>query len=57
MDPNAALTELRTLTALAQEDFCCAEHGEMAATELALKFEALDQWLTKGGFPPDVWVH
>lgn len=57
MDPNTALTEIRELVALAKGDVCCAEHGEMAGTELAMKFEALDEWLTKGGFPPEVWVH
>lgn len=57
MDPNTALTEIRELVALAKGDACCADHGEMTGAELALKFEALDEWLTKGGFPPNVWLH
>jgi hypothetical protein len=43
MDPNATLTALRN--ALADGD----------AESAAEYFEALDEWLEKGGFLPTVW--
>lgn len=43
MDPNEALAQLRN--AFADSDYLTAE-------EL---FNALDEWLTKGGFLPDPW--
>lgn len=58
MDPNKALADLReAVKAITEDDFCCADHGELAGQDLAEKFAALDEWLTKGGFPPNVWVH
>lgn len=58
MDPNQALADIRADAAsILDGSACCAAHGEMAAAELALKFRALDEWLTQGGFPPEVWVH
>lgn len=57
MDPNEALKQLRAAVKdiLHGEPACCAEHGEMSATDLAEKFEALDEWLTMGGFRPEEW--
>lgn len=48
MDPNATLARLRTLAALAFPTL--AEIIEMA--EL---FDALDTWMSKGGFLPAAW--
>ncbi|AZS12590.1 HNH endonuclease [Mycobacterium phage DrLupo] len=45
MDPDATLAELRG--AIAEGDF------ETAATH----FEALDAWLSRGGFVPHDWQH
>jgi hypothetical protein len=49
MDPNAALATLRALTADALNG------KEVDVMELAESFEALDQWIGKGGFLPDAW--
>lgn len=57
MDPNAALTRLRT---------AIHEYGEADAADIELAVEigdevyeavkALDEWLTMGGFLPDAWA-
>lgn len=56
MDPNQALKELRRVTyELLAEDLTHAEwlaHAQL----LAERFNALDEWLTKGGFFPDIWA-
>lgn len=70
MDPNDTLHELRELVAetnrirdlLAQDqsmawtarqaqEACLAKLG----LEVAEKFDALDGWMSKGGFAPDAW--
>lgn len=54
MDPDTTLIELRTLTGL-----ILAGGQEAASTfgaELAEHFDALDGWLTKGGFFPTAWA-
>jgi hypothetical protein len=60
MDPNAALERLRTLAieALKEDDALDPHLAVLAirAIEMAEKFQALDEWITKGGFPPDDWV-
>lgn len=55
MDPDAVLKEIRAVVMVLEEDFCCAEHAEMAGTDLAEKVHALDEWLTKGGLLPKEW--
>jgi len=45
MDPNVALANLREL---------CAEPEEHP-NEIAEQFEALDTWLSQGGFRPTAW--
>lgn len=50
MDPNATLEELRRLI----EGTKSAERDTLAE-EIADRFEALDQWLSNGGFLPDAW--
>lgn len=48
MDPNATLRELRDLV----RD---AENGEDVQDEIAERFAALDNWITRGGFLPAEW--
>jgi hypothetical protein len=47
MDPDAALSELRELMSAPLEN----------AERIAELFSALDEWLTRGGFPPVSWAH
>jgi hypothetical protein len=59
MDPNELLKELKDLVAGIKKRECesIATPEEMIElyVELAEKFEALDVWLTKGGFIPSQW--
>jgi len=48
MDPNAALQQLR-----AQADAILSGGGN--ADTMAELFQALDEWLSNGGFPPQAW--
>lgn len=50
MDPNQVLFELREMAALADDLERVDPHM------WAEKFGALDEWLTKGGFPPADWA-
>lgn len=51
MDPNATLDQIRALVAnLGSEDQITLE-----AQQLAEHFQAMDQWLTAGGFLPGDW--
>lgn len=56
MDPNAALRDLRTAIAKLRADDG-ADDGErlMTAAEVADFAEALDHWLSSGGFMPAAW--
>jgi hypothetical protein len=65
MDPNAALTKVRTCAReimsggtmrSGQPDGLSKDDALSIAGELAEQFEALDEWLGKGGFPPDDWA-
>lgn len=62
MDPNTALTELRNAVkhALAQQkadtdasQFCVVDNRTVSA--MVDHFEALDEWLSNGGFLPAPW--
>lgn len=53
MDPNANLAEQRRLTARILNNESDASQDALRLAELA---EALDEWITKGGFLPDAWV-
>lgn len=53
MDPDEALQNLRDLVAQIQHS-----GGKFATVEerqFAEQFAALDEWLIKGGFPPQDW--
>lgn len=51
MDPNKTLKNCR----IAAMNLLTANNNA-TAVELAETFEALDQWLSKGGFPPAAWT-
>ncbi len=51
MDPNACLNELRALNERVRDGV--AEPWQVE--RLAELFEALDEWLSKGGFTPEAW--
>ena len=54
MDPNATLTELRE----AARGYWTAPptDTEEAGLRVVELFEALDEWLTRGGFLPEAWA-
>lgn len=52
MDPNAALADMRQ----AIDNVLATASGSQAAHELAEAADALDTWLTSGGFLPEAWV-
>lgn len=52
MDPNACLMELRELTRMVNDGEAFAERNLERIAELV---EALDGWLSRGGFLPTVW--
>jgi len=57
MDPNLILAELRDLIdqwKQSEDGYPCEEH-ETAAEIIVEHVEALDEWLSRGGFPPDQW--
>lgn len=51
MDPNATLAELRSLCLRET----AAGDGSYAA-DIVEHFEALDEWLSKGGYLPAAWM-
>jgi hypothetical protein len=56
MDPDVALFQLRRLSRELQAE--CADAAAIDPTnaeEMVEYFEALDGWLTKGGFLPKEW--
>lgn len=58
MDPDKALSNAREALAIYRkaEDELCGDYDAAAAAEvLADSFEALDGWLSKGGFKPAAW--
>lgn len=54
MDPNATLRLLRLTISQYRVDTDPAIRGAHAA-EIAEYFEALDDWISKGGFLPTDW--
>ncbi len=56
MDPNAALDELRALAAEQNAAPVRSQADEAAtAARMADLFQALDQWISRGGFLPVAW--
>jgi len=54
VDPNQALENIRSASRKA--DYALHDLSrELAYKEMAEHFEALDEWLSKGGFLPDAW--
>ena len=47
MDPDATLAEIR--------DILKNQRPRESAERLRELIESLDQWLSKGGFPPEAW--
>jgi hypothetical protein len=54
VDPNTALTEIRDL--IARTYTADGPAAEDTCRRLYELVEALDGWLSQGGFPPDAWV-
>lgn len=54
MDPNEALRQLRLTIKQMRVDTDPAIR-QAHADEIAEYFEALDEWLTRGGFLPEDW--
>ena len=52
MDPDAVLQQLRELT---RQVMLEVDLTTFLAEDLAEKFQALDQWLSSGGFLPAAW--
>lgn len=55
MDPDVALDELRKLAEYALDGQWAAGDMDAIACELAEKIQALDTWITGGGFLPKEW--
>lgn len=55
MDPNANLKEQRRIVKRLQDDTLNADDRLHYAERLADLVEALDNWLSNGGFPPTDW--
>lgn len=51
MDPNAVLAKIR---AAVEESFTVSD---CSVDDIAEAFQALDEWLSKGGFLPAAWRH
>ena len=58
MDPNKTLESIRTLSAKMLKDYVDPDSNGIdqdEACELASHVEALDAWMTQGGFKPEAW--
>jgi hypothetical protein len=55
MDPDVALTRLREHVRLVNDPATLPALRATRAEWLAEEFEALDDWLSRGGFPPSAW--
>lgn len=53
MDPTQALTDIRNLTQ--QIETRRGKNLAETGVELAEKVEDLDEWMSRGGFPPEQW--
>lgn len=57
MDPNTALADIRHTVKVIEDaiDTGRMEFLKVYAETLVLSVRDLDEWLAKGGFPPDAW--
>jgi hypothetical protein len=55
MDPNATLEKLRAALAVLAHDDGTTDADLKAVREAAEAAEALDEWLSRGGFLPSAW--
>jgi len=55
MDPEQALRDARAALAMIRSETTDTQGIAEATDELADAFEALDGWLSKGGFLPIAW--
>lgn len=57
MDPDANLAEQRRLAAALRDEARTRSHDDLArkAQRLAELVEALDGWMSRGGFAPRAW--
>ena len=57
MDPNEALKRIRATVARLQEtdDAGDNDYDPQDVSELYQHVQALDEWITRGGFLPDAW--
>lgn len=55
MDPTTLLAEIRSALAAA-ENSTALEAKVLMYQDAAEKFEALDEWMSKGSFGPSQWV-
>ena len=55
MDPNAALTEIREITSKVLNTDISKHETTDLLWRLAELTNALDEWLSRGGFKPDAW--
>lgn len=54
MDPNTALAQLRQASEW-MERYTDEAVDKALIDDIMLSFEALDDWLSRGGFLPDDW--
>jgi hypothetical protein len=54
MDVNATLAAIREITARNRDKDFMSDDDALSLVEL---FDALDGWLSKGGFQPDEWQY
>ena len=55
MDPNIALDKLREMCRRALDEDSPEDIESDLAEDICEAFEALDQWLSNGGFLPSEW--
>lgn len=55
MDPNANLAESRAIATRILDGGLSDEQTQEEAARLAELVQALDEWISRGGFFPDAW--
>ena len=56
MDPNEALRRIREIVEKTYDKEMSSASVEEMFNDLVDHFEALDDWLIKGGFLPNAWI-